>query len=85
MKDDLASGFQDVDRATDFVVFSSCLTLVDSIPFFAECKSESYDLLGARPAAGSWTSAAAWVMMPRRWRGSWRRGERWSASIAAGR
>ena len=49
MNDDLASGFQGVDRATDFAVFSSCLTLVGSIPFFAECKSESYDLLGATP------------------------------------
>ena len=33
--DDLASGFQDVDRAADFAVFSSCLTLVESIPFVA--------------------------------------------------
>jgi ubiquinone/menaquinone biosynthesis C-methylase UbiE len=47
MNDDLASGFQDVDRAADFAVFSSCLTLVESIPFFAECKREGYDLLGA--------------------------------------
>jgi ubiquinone/menaquinone biosynthesis C-methylase UbiE len=49
MSDDLASGFRDVDRAADFAVFSDCLTLVDSIPFFAECKRESYDLLGAAP------------------------------------
>src|SRR6478735_10637489 len=49
MKDDLASGFRDVDRAADFAVFSECLTLVDSIPFFAECKRESYGLLGAAP------------------------------------
>lgn len=49
MNDDLASGFQDVDRSPDFAVFSSCLTLVDSIPFFAECKRESYGLLGASP------------------------------------
>ncbi len=49
MKDDLASGFQDVDRAADFAVFSGCLTFVDSIPFFAECKRESYGLLGAAP------------------------------------
>src|SRR5262245_66480343 len=49
MSDDLASGFQNVDRASDFAVFSSCLTLVDSIPFFAECKRESYGLLGASP------------------------------------
>jgi len=49
MNDDLASGFRAVDRAADFAVFSSCLTLVDSIPFFAECKRESYGLLGAAP------------------------------------
>ena len=49
MNEDLASGFQDVDRAADFAVFSGCLTLVDSIPFFAGCKRESYGLLGAAP------------------------------------
>jgi len=49
MADDLASGFQSVDRSSDFEVFSSCLTLIDSLPFFAECKRESYDLLGAAP------------------------------------
>jgi ubiquinone/menaquinone biosynthesis C-methylase UbiE len=47
--DDLASGFQRVDRASDFEVFSSCLTLIDSLPFFAECKRASYDLLNATP------------------------------------
>jgi ubiquinone/menaquinone biosynthesis C-methylase UbiE len=35
--------------ASDFALFSNCLTLIDSLPFFAECKRESYDLLGARP------------------------------------
>ncbi len=49
MTDDLASGFQNVDRAVDFAVFSGCLSLIDSMPFFAECKRESYDLLGASP------------------------------------
>ncbi len=49
MTDDLASGFQRVDRASDFEVFSSCLTLIDSLPFFADCKRESYDLLNATP------------------------------------
>ena len=49
MNDDLASGFRDVDRAADFAVFSGCLDLVDSIPFFAACKRESYGLLGAGP------------------------------------
>src|SRR5690349_14841832 len=49
MTDDLAGGFQSVDAASDFMVFSSCLTLIDSLPFFAECKRESYDLLVAAP------------------------------------
>ncbi len=44
MNEDLASGFRDVDRAQDFAVFSSCLTLVESMPFFGECKRESFDL-----------------------------------------
>jgi ubiquinone/menaquinone biosynthesis C-methylase UbiE len=47
MADDLAAGFQSVDAASDFEVFASCLTLIDSLPFFAECKRESYDLLAA--------------------------------------
>ena len=42
MADDLASGFQSVDAASDFEVFANCLTLIDSLPFFAECKRESY-------------------------------------------
>ena len=49
MADDLASGFQRVDHASDFEVFARCLTLIDSLPFFAECKRESYDLLAASP------------------------------------
>jgi ubiquinone/menaquinone biosynthesis C-methylase UbiE len=49
MADDLAAGFQSVDAASDFEVFASCLTLIDSLPFFAECKRESYDLLAATP------------------------------------
>ena len=51
MADDLASGFQSVDRASDFEVFASCLALIDSLPFFAECKRESYDLLAAGPGS----------------------------------
>jgi ubiquinone/menaquinone biosynthesis C-methylase UbiE len=47
--DDLASGFQSVDGAADFEVFATCLSLIDSLPFFAACKRESYDLLGAAP------------------------------------
>ena len=49
MTDDLASGFKDVDRAADFAVFASCLDLIESMPFFAEGKRESFGLLGAAP------------------------------------
>ena len=49
MKDDIASDFKDVDRGADFAMFASCLDLIESIPFFAECKRESYRLLGAAP------------------------------------
>ena len=49
MTDDLAPGFQSVDRASEFALFSGCLDLIDSLPFFAERKRESYDLLGAAP------------------------------------
>jgi ubiquinone/menaquinone biosynthesis C-methylase UbiE len=49
MTDDLASGFQSVDHGSDFEVFSKCLTLIDSLPFFAECKRESYEVVGAAP------------------------------------
>jgi len=51
MSDDLASGFRNVDRASDFAVFSSCLDLVVSLPYFAECKRESFEMLGASPGA----------------------------------
>lgn len=49
MSDDLASGFRDVDRAADFSVFSGCLDLVESLPFFSDCKRQSFGLLGASP------------------------------------
>jgi ubiquinone/menaquinone biosynthesis C-methylase UbiE len=32
-------------------MFANCLTLIDSLPFFAECKRESYDLLAAGPGS----------------------------------
>ena len=51
MKDDLAAGFQSVDAASDFEVFASCLTLIDSLPFFADCKRESYELLAPTPGS----------------------------------
>jgi hypothetical protein len=69
MPDDLAGGFQIVDAASDFAVFSSCLTLIDSLPFFAECKRESSQRLGA----GSWRLAVDWETTPCRWQDSSRR------------
>jgi ubiquinone/menaquinone biosynthesis C-methylase UbiE len=51
MTDDLASGFQNVDKAGDFELYASCLTLLDSIPFFAEYKRESYGLLRLAPGS----------------------------------
>jgi ubiquinone/menaquinone biosynthesis C-methylase UbiE len=50
MTDDLASGFQNVDKSDNFAMYAECLTLLDSILFFSEYKRESYDLL--RPTAG---------------------------------
>ena len=41
MTDDHAGEIQRVDAASDFAEFSNCLTLIDSLPFFAECKRES--------------------------------------------
>jgi ubiquinone/menaquinone biosynthesis C-methylase UbiE len=49
MTDDLASGFKDVDSATNFAAFSGCLELIESMPFFAEGKRETFALLGAAP------------------------------------
>jgi ubiquinone/menaquinone biosynthesis C-methylase UbiE len=49
MKDDIASEFKDVDRAADFAMFARCLELIESLPFFKECKRESFRLLGAAP------------------------------------
>ena len=49
MNDDLASGFRAVDRASDFAVFSGCLDLVGSLPFFAECKAASFDQIHPSP------------------------------------
>jgi len=50
MSDDIiASDFKNVDRVGDFAAFSSCLELIDSLPFFVDCKRESYRLLGAAP------------------------------------
>jgi ubiquinone/menaquinone biosynthesis C-methylase UbiE len=38
-----------VDNAEDSDAYSSCLALIDSLPYFSECKRTSYDLLRLRP------------------------------------
>ena len=83
MADDLASGFQSVDAAADFAVFSDCLTLVDSLPFFADCKRESYDLLGAMPGSRILDVGCGLGTTRQCWRGAWRLAARSSASTEA--
>ena len=83
MTDDLAGGFQSVDAAADFAVFSSCLTLIESLPFFAECKRASYDVVGAtlgrrilEVGCGTWrrrrgtgkARSTGWFRRRRRWK-----------------
>lgn len=49
MKNDyLASGFADVDKGDDGV-FSACLELLDSLPYFQWYKAETYRLLDLKP------------------------------------
>jgi len=50
MKDEyLASGFADVDRSGDARFYSSCLSLLDSLPYFKWYKQESYKRLRLSP------------------------------------
>jgi len=41
----LPDGFTNVDGAKDAAAFSSCLTLIDSLPYFQHWKERSYELL----------------------------------------
>ncbi len=41
----LATGFTDVDGASDTEVYSECLYLLDSLPYFKEYKRQTYELL----------------------------------------
>jgi len=41
----LASGFADVDGRGDTEAYNRCLALIDSLPYYRECKGLSYELL----------------------------------------
>ncbi|MEW5736214.1 MAG: methyltransferase domain-containing protein [Thermodesulfobacteriota bacterium] len=41
----LAEGFAHVDQAGDPAPFAGCLALLDSLPYYRECKRRSYELL----------------------------------------
>ena len=45
----LATGFGNVDSRNDATAFTSCLTLLDSLPYYQHCKRRSYELLGLAP------------------------------------
>lgn len=49
MDEYLSTGFADVDHADDSDAYSSCLALIDSLPYFSECKRASYRLLQLGP------------------------------------
>ncbi|PKN18202.1 MAG: class I SAM-dependent methyltransferase [Deltaproteobacteria bacterium HGW-Deltaproteobacteria-6] len=48
-KEYLSTGFTDVDHAKDKHAYFDCLTLLDSLPYYKEYKTKSYDLLDLRP------------------------------------
>jgi ubiquinone/menaquinone biosynthesis C-methylase UbiE len=45
----LATGFADVDRAENADSYSTCLSLLDSLPYFLEYKRKTYELLELGP------------------------------------
>lgn len=45
----LATGFRNVDDAQNQGAYFDCLTFLDSLPYYREHKSRSYDLLDLRP------------------------------------
>jgi ubiquinone/menaquinone biosynthesis C-methylase UbiE len=45
----LATGFTNVDQTRNKNAYFDCLTLIDSLPYYKECKSKSYDLLDLKP------------------------------------
>ena len=49
MDDYLATGFADVDGGEELSVYTGCLSLLDSLPYYREVKRRSYELLGLAP------------------------------------
>ena len=47
--DYLATGFADVDGGEELAVYTGCLSLLDSLPYYREIKRRSYELLGLAP------------------------------------
>lgn len=45
----LATGFAHVDGAGDADAYAACLSLLDALPYYRECKLRSYDLLDLKP------------------------------------
>ena len=45
----LATGFTNVDQTQNKTAYFDCLTLIDSLPYYKEYKSKSYDLLDLKP------------------------------------
>ncbi|MRR16171.1 MAG: methyltransferase domain-containing protein [Deltaproteobacteria bacterium] len=48
-KEYLPAGFTNVDQALNKDAYFDCLTLLDSLPYYKERKSKSYDLLDLKP------------------------------------
>jgi len=49
MDEYLATGFSNVDLQNDAEVYKHCLGLIDSLPYYQECKQLSYELLELAP------------------------------------
>lgn len=47
--DYLATGFRDVDGVRNKTACVECLTLLDSLPYYRDCKNRSYELLELHP------------------------------------
>ena len=47
----LATGFTDVDGTGNTDAYSQCLSLLDLLPYYRECKLRSYELLDLKPGS----------------------------------